>query len=313
MSGSDGSGLAGAEVLVIGATSQVGWFLLPRLVAAGARVHALSRNGQPEGFPDFQAVSWIGPGHAVLSGAGITHLVSAGPLPLALDYARLLPSLQVVSLTSSSSVLSKAGSPNPAEREVIRALLKAEKGFRDLATKRGLSMLMLRPTLLYGCGMDRNISTLAALIRRFGFIPVSTRAGGLRQPLHVDDLAQALLAGLGGMQDRAQGAALTGPLCGGEALDYRAMVRRVFQALDRPPRILAVSPRILAPALDLASRLGLLPGANGEMVRRQALNLVFDDQAVRAALKLSPRRFSPAARDFAKPEPARLQRLSRGV
>ncbi len=310
--------LAGAEVLVLGASSQVGWFLLPRLIAAGARPVALSRVGRPTGFPDFETVRWINPGQLPDQCNTISHLVSAGPLSLALDIARDLPNLRGMSLTSSSSVLSKADSPNVAERDMMASIAGAEQALQELAVVRGLPLMILRPTLLYGAGMDRNVSSLARLIARFRIMPISTHAGGMRQPLHVDDLAEALVAGLSHMQTQVQSgretpSPLISALCGGETLDYRAMVRRVFQALDRPPRFLPISPKLLAPALEALSRMGVAGGVNGEMVRRQAVNLVFDDQALRTSLHLAPRRFSPTAQDFMQPLPERLQRLSRGV
>jgi len=309
--------LTGAEVLVLGASSQVGWFLLPRLIAAGARPVALSRAGQPRGFPDFEAVHWVNPGQLPDRHNTISHLVSAGPLPLALDVARDLTNLRSMSLTSSSSVLSKSNSPNVAERDMMASIASAEQALQELAVARGRPLMILRPTLLYGAGMDRTVSSLARLIARFGVMPISTRAGGMRQPLHVDDLAQALVAGLShghtALQTGRETPPLVSALCGGETLDYRAMVRRIFQALDRPPRFLPISPKLLAPALDALSRIGLAAGVNGEMVRRQAVNLVFDDQVLRTTLGLSPRRFAPAAQDFKQPLPERLQRLSRGV
>lgn len=307
------SNLAGANVLVLGASSQVGWFVIPRLIAAGARPVALSRVGQPSGFPDFDAVSWIDAGQLREQQQAISHLVSAGPLPLALELANDLPALRAMSVTSSSSVLSKSESPNDTERELMSVIAGAEKGLHDLASKRELPLLIVRPTLLYGAGKDRSISLLAKFIRRFGVMPISTHAGGMRQPLHVDDLAQALVAGLVRMGSQSARMSLTGALCGGETLDYRAMVRRLFQALNRPPRFMPISPGVLAPGLDVMARLGLMRGVNGQMVRRQAINLVFDDQQLRKALDVSPRRFSPSARDLLEPEPGRLQRLSQGV
>lgn len=312
MSVSGNARLDSAQVLLIGASSQVGWFVVPRLLATGARVVALSRAGQPDGFPDFESVHWVNPEQLQEHRSGISHLVSAGPLPLARDMVSMLPALRGIAVTSSSSVLTKSSSPNRAEREMIASITRAEQELQELAQQRALPLLIIRPTMLYGAGMDRNVSLLADLIRRFGVMPISTRAGGMRQPLHVDDLAQALIAGLFDMPGRGTDP-LIGTLCGGETLDYRAMVRRIFQALDRPPRFIPINPKLFASALDVLSRLGVMRSVNGEMVRRQAVNLVFDDQAIRAALNLSPRRFSPAAQDLLQPAPERLQRLSRGV
>lgn len=303
--GSEGAhSLQGREVLVVGASSQVGWFLLPRLLSAGARVTALSRKPAPGAWSDFDGLAWLTPQE--LSGDRFTHLVSAGPLPLAVELAARMPRLRAMSLTSSSSVMVKAASPVAAERTVIDQLLAAEQGAMNMAAQRRLSLVLLRPTLLYGCGMDRNVSAMASFIRRFRCLPIATRSGGLRQPLHVDDLAAGLVTGL----QRSTGLPLFGPLCGGETMDYRSMARRVFQALSMPPRFIDLPPALLATALTAAGRLGLLPGANGEMVHRQAINLVFDDAQLRRELALQPRRFSPTASDFELPTRRRLERLS---
>lgn len=298
--------LDGARVLVIGASSQVGWFVLPRLLALGAKVDALSRTGAPEGYPEFDDVSWIDPPEARERVNEYAQLVSAGPLAVALDYARAMPALLAASLTSTSSVLSKARSREEAEREQVEGIREAEEGLRAYARKQRIPLLILRPTLVYGCGMDRNLSVFAAFIRRFGFLPVSTRAGGLRQPIHADDVAAALVAGLAPRTQRE----LISPLCGGDTVDYRGMVRRVFTAVDRRPRLIALPPAVLSGLVRLAGSLKIPGAGNAEMVRRQALNLVFDDAEARAQLGVTPRRFHPGPEDFQLPPNALLERLA---
>lgn len=298
-------GLAG-PVLVIGASSQVGRFLLPRLAARGFEIDALSRTPKPDGMPALDRVRWIAPSEARERVPRYGVLVSAGPLSLALEYARAMPALQALAVTSSSSVLSKAESPDSQERNLVEGLREAEEGCRALARKRRIPLVVLRPTLVYGCGLDRNLTRYADFIRRFGFLPVSTRAGGLRQPIHADDVAQALVAAL---KPRTRRELIT-PLCGGDTVDYRGMVRRIFTALDRSPRLLAMPPALLVAGLRIASWLRM-PGDFGpEMIRRQAVNLVFDDSEARQVLGVQPRRFHPGPEAFRPPEPAELERLS---
>lgn len=293
------------RVLVVGASSQVGWFLLPRLLARGLAVDALSRTA-PVDYPSLEGLRWVTPDTAQEMLDSYEALLSAGPLALALDYARAMPGLQRLCLTSTSSVLVKAQSPDLAERDAVEAIREAEESFRQLARERNLPLLLLRPTLVYGCGLDRNLTRLVAFIERFGFLPLSRRAGGLRQPLHADDLARALAAGL---EPRAR-RELVSPLCGGEALDYRAMMRRLFHALDRPPRLLALPPALFAGGVALARRLGLASELSPEMVGRQAVNLIFEDARAREILGVQPRRFHPTAKDFQRPAPDVLQRIA---
>ncbi len=290
------------RALVIGASSQVGWFVLPRLLARGYLVDALSRRPPLDVYPDLDDLGWVTP-DAI--GGGYSHLVSAGPLALCLELARDMDDLRAIVATSTSSVLSKVDSPSDAEREEVEAIREAEEGLRALARERDLPLLLLRPTLVYGCGRDRNLTVLANFIRRFGFLPLSTRAGGLRQPVHADDVAQALVAGLEPRDARE----LVTPLCGGDAIDYRTMVRRLFTALDREPRLLALPPGLLAGGMRVAGWFGLGRVGTPEMVRRQAVNLVFDDAEARRVLGVDPRRFHPEAEDFRSPAPATLERL----
>ncbi len=297
-----------STVLVLGASSQVGRFVLPRLRARGYRVLAVSRRGRPSGYPELDGVTWLTPDEADARLAEPRYLVSAGPLDLAVEFARRLSTLAALAVTSSSSVLSKAESADPEERELMESLLAAEQRLRRLAGERNLPLLILRPTLIYGCGMDRNLTVLAGLVRRFGFLPVSTRAGGLRAPVHADDVARALVAGLEERSERE----VVSPLCGGETVDYRGMLRRVFAALDRKPRFLTLPPRLFAAALTVARGLGVASSVSPEAVRRQAVNLVFDDQPAREQLGVTPRRFHPGTEAFHPPSPELIERLARG-
>jgi nucleoside-diphosphate-sugar epimerase len=301
------AGLPVGRALVIGASSQVGHFLVPRLAARGVEVDALSRHGRPDTLPQLDGVRWVGPEEARTHLPHYATLFSAGPLLLALDYARAMPAARALAVTSSSSVLSKASSPDEGERMLIEGLRQAEEGFRALARKRRIPLVILRPTLVYGCGLDRNLTRYAAFIRRFGFLPVSREAAGLRQPVHADDVAQALVASLAPRERRE----LVTPLCGGDTVDYRGMVRRIFTALDRPPRLLALPPSLLVAALRAASLLRIPGEFSPEMIRRQAVNLVFDDREARQVLGVRPRRFHPGREAFSPPDPNLLERLSR--
>lgn len=292
--------------LVLGASSQVGHFLLPRLAARGFEVDALSRHPQPETIPSLDGVRWVTPPEARERLPAYARLLSAGPLRLALDYARAMPAARALAVTSSSSVLSKAESPDADERALMEGLRQAEEGFRALARKQRIPLVILRPTLVYGCGLDRNLTRYAAFIRRFGFLPLSRQAGGLRQPIHADDVAQALIAALAPRERRE----LVSPLCGGDTVDYRGMVRRIFSALDRPARLVSLPPALLMAALRAASALHLARGISPEMIRRQAVNLVFDDAEARRTLGVRPRRFRPGPEAFSPPQAATLERLS---
>jgi nucleoside-diphosphate-sugar epimerase len=154
--------------------------------------------------------------------------------------------------------------------------------------------------MIYGCGLDRNISMLARFGRKFGFIPVAGKACGMRQPVHADDLAAVAVHAL----SIAKGTALECVACGGSTLTYREMVEKITRCCDERVRVLALPPWLMAAAVRIASIFPAFQAVNMEMVHRQGRDMVFDDTALREALEYRPRPFEPGRADFHIPENA---------
>jgi nucleoside-diphosphate-sugar epimerase len=295
-------------VLVTGASSQLGVFLLPRLVAAGFRVLAFSRRAPPCALDVSEQVRWQNPGPVldriidteVLPAAAALHLVSCGPLDLATALISSHTTLKRVVAFSSSSVLTKTSSANRAESEHMAEIREQEMRLKKLADDREITLVLLRPTLIYGCGLDRNISLLARFGRRFGFIPLAGKARGLRQPVHADDLAAVAVHALS--IDSAT--ALESVACGGSTLTYREMVEKTGASCDQRVRTLALPSWMLAAAVGVISMLPAFRAFNIEMVRRQGSDMVFDDSVLRKVLDYRPRPFEPGRADFQIPENA---------
>lgn len=304
-----------STVLLSGASSQLGVFLIPRLLAAGFRVIALSRqaSGDPAG-PD-ECLVWKHPGsfgigttvgESGLQGQ-VAMLISCGPVEVATKAVALCPRLERVVVFSTSSVFSKASSPDGSENRQIADILALETRLKMLCLERGLALTVFRPTLIYGCGLDRNISLLASWIRRLEWLPLAGEAAGLRQPVHADDLAQLAVNAL--TTDKPVN--LDSPACGGSTLTYRQMVELIFDALDKPRRILSLPPWLMVVLVSLVRLLPRLRGVNVQMVRRQNIDLVFDDFALKEKLEYQPRPFRPSAGDFEIPSEVEKYRLPR--
>jgi nucleoside-diphosphate-sugar epimerase len=276
---------AQGPLLVLGATSLVGRFVPGR--APGRPMVAVSRADRT-GPP---GVTWVRgdladptlrlpPCDAALSLSPIWLLPPALP---ALERAGVR---RIVAL-SSTSRFTKAASPHAEERAVAARLARAEEALAAFCDAREIAWTVLRPTLIYAEGQDRNVSRLAGLIRRLGVLPISGAGAGRRQPVHADDLAAAALAAL----DRPQTHGRAYDLPGGETLTYRAMAERIFEGLGRRPRILSLPPWAWRAALLAASP--LLPGATAAMGDRMGEDLVFDAEPARRDLGWAPRPFRP--------------------
>ena len=285
-------------VLLTGASSQIGVFAIPRLVRAGFRVLAVSRNGKPEAFPSFKKVEWLNVSDAIEAAKSCQFMLSAGPLELALEFLLSCGRFQKAVVFSSSSVETKQRSGNRAERSQIQDILTLESKLKSFSDNSDLPLVIFRPTLIYGCGMDTNISRLASWISRFGFTPVNGKAAGLRQPVHADDLAKVAITAMLLKDDIPQVLNLTG----GDTLSYSDMVRKIFEALDKPARLLHLPQWLFVLLVNVARKFKSMGGINSEMVRRQQQDLVFEDQQARQLLNYNPRPFTPVAKDFSLPE-----------
>lgn len=267
--------------LVFGASGAVGRFLCPRLLAAGHDVVAVSRSAHAAG--DARQRWIVGDLHGTVQPLPAAAAVfGLGPLDAFaawFDAARLDGAIRVVAL-GSMSIDSKRDSPDAGERDTARRLDAAERQLFAAAGRHGIGCTVLRPTLIYGAGIDRSLAPLVRFARRWRVFPRIPAACGLRQPVHADDLAAACLSVLA--QPRCIGR--TYALGGGERLGFDAMLERVRASL--PWRCLPL-PLPLA-AAHLLARLGFAAPA---AVARLTQDLVADDAAARADFGWSPRPF----------------------
>ena len=119
-------------------------------------------------------------------------------------------------------------------------------------------------------------------------------ACGLRQPVHVDDLAAAALAVLDAPATHGRAYALPG----GEALPYREMVARVLASLEPPARLVELPAPLFAALLALARAGGRLQGFGDAAAARLRADLVFDAAPAARDFGYAPRPFRPTADMF---------------
>ena len=162
------------------------------------------------------------------------------------------------------------------------------------AATHGVKWIILRPTLIYGYGHDKNITEIARFIRRFGFFPLLGSAKGLRQPIHVEDVASACYAALDTLNLTNRSYNLTGA----ETLPYREMVKRVFEALNHPPHMLTVPLWLFQIAAWGLSWLPRYRNWTSAMAERMNQDLTFDCSDAKQDLNFSPRSFKLTAEDL---------------
>ncbi len=271
-------------IAVTGALGFVASRLLPRL-APQARVLALVRPGR-----DASALAaW--PGVEVrrgdlerpetlagaFEGAGeVVHLAGLALVP------RMLPALEAAGVrrgvfVSSAGVYTKLASRGAERKRAGEAALAASS----------LAWTILRPSMIYGTPRDRNMVRLLRLLERWPLVPAPAGGATLQQPVHVDDLADAIVAALA----RPEAARRAYDVGGPEPLPLRELVRECGRALGRPA---AVLPLPLAPAhalATLAQRLRVPFPVRPEQVLRLTESKAVDIGPARRDLGFSPRPF----------------------
>lgn len=290
--------------MLTGASGPLGKALSRHLLAGGWRVLALSRQAAGQ-LPQPPGLEWLQGSLETLPPLSVRldAIISAGPLDaFARWFQRAAPDTPRVLAFSSTSIHSKRDSSDAGERAMIARLLDAEQCLQHSCETRGIGLTLLRPTLIYGDGGDRSLSRIVALARRYGFCLLPHDARGLRQPVHVEDLASAALACLA----RSDSIGRSYALGGGEVLDYTAMVQRVLALLSPPPRLWRVPGPLFSALLWLARASGRVRGFTPAMRQRMRQDLVFDHAPAQRDLGYAPRPFQPD-RTLAcpLPEPAR--------
>lgn len=277
------------RALVFGASGQIGRFLLPLLQEAGIEIEAVSRRlHEATSSTRWTQLDLFGQGDVMHAP---DWLFSVGPLDGAMAWLqRSAKTPARVIAFSSTSAASKAQSPDPAERALSQHLEEQERALIDWCEQRNIGWTILRPTLIYGAGVDRNLTRIAHLAQRFGLMPLPRGATGLRQPVHAQDLAICAMAAA----MRPASPSKRYDLPGGETLSWREMVRRTTACLTPAPQVLTL-PDV---AFAITARLGLLRDFGPGVIARLRQDLVFDIGPAMVDLAYAPRPFVPRADMF---------------
>ncbi|ABE63570.1 NAD-dependent epimerase/dehydratase [Nitrobacter hamburgensis X14] len=273
--------------IVLGGTGLVGSHIVRQLVMAGERPLTLSRRPRTDDHVDWLQGDLARPADLALP--LVEQLFCTVNIQLLADALPCVatPSLRRVVVFTSTSIVTKANSEIESEREGVRRLAEGEQRLIAVCDRLGIGWTILRPTLIYDEGRDANITRLAGLIGRFGFLPLLGGGTGLRQPVHAEDLAIGALAAMAA----PAAANKTYVLAGCDVMTYREMVGRIFDGMARSRRLISVPPWVWRAAF-LAMK-PMLPHANVEMGIRMAQDMNFDSSAAQADFGWNPRGFHP--------------------
>lgn len=283
---------------VIGATSIVGECLLPMLVKEGYEVVAFSRQErcvQPSSADS--PVIWKHLTKSILSNHSnvspsekkISLWIHLAPIWVLPEYFPMLSACGArhIVAVSSTSKITKNASADSHERELAEKLAVNEVRFVEWAEKEKINYTLLSSTMIYGLGRDENISVIASFIRRFSFFCVFGTALGLRQPVHARDMAFAC----GSSLNRRATANRCYHISGGEILNYREMVCRIFSSLGKKPRFIQIPLWFFRCGIFILRVFPPFRHWSYAMAERMNQDMVFDHTEASRDLDFFPRKF----------------------
>jgi uncharacterized protein YbjT (DUF2867 family) len=276
------------QSIVLGGSGIVGGHIVRQLLLAGERPIALSRSPPA----DSRDVRWFHGDLADPESLKLPPISTIYCTAHSVLLAKALPylfndELRRVVLFTSTSIVTKLNSDIAAERDGLQRLAEGEQQTIDICERMGTGWTVLRPTMIYDEGRDANVTRLAGLIEKFGFMPLAGNGAGRRQPVHAEDLAIGALRAASSEAAKNKVYALPGP----DTITYLEMTGRIFDALGKPRRIISLPPMLWRAAFALASP--FLPNANVAMGDRMAKDMVFAASPAIQDFGWNPRGFRP--------------------
>jgi len=267
------------NIAVIGASGRLGRKVVARLAARGETVIAVGRTAA----------------RLPVAERGIRHALADCDDPTALADALVGADAVVSCVHARFAPAVLAALPATARHVVLLGSTRRFTRFPDIAAAQvtaaedalaasGRAGVILHPTMIYGADGENNVQRIAALIRRFGVLPLPQGGRCLIQPIHVDDVAACVEAAV---ERGTSGPAIIA--AGPEAISLADFARAIARADGRRVSILP------APAWAMfaaAALLRLVPGSpkvTAAEVRRLMEDKNFPIDAMTSRLGVVPR------------------------
>jgi nucleoside-diphosphate-sugar epimerase len=271
---------------LLGATSFVGSSLMLVLAQQGNPVLAISRQSSPGSS---HLAIWGTPVDISAKGYRIEQWVSVAPIWITESCLSSLEKTNICCLIalSSTSATSKKTTRSESDRMLALKIEKAENAVRRWAKQNEIRLTILRPTLIYGHGKDKNLSEIARLIQRLRVFPLLGAANGKRQPVHVDDVAQACLNVL----NHPALPQTVYVISGAEVIPYQEMVRRIFLALSLKPMFIPIPAWLFEWTVRLMNLIPRYRSWSSAMVERMNMDMTFSHEDAARDFDFKPRAF----------------------
>jgi nucleoside-diphosphate-sugar epimerase len=162
----------------------------------------------------------------------------------------------------------------------------------DIIKKSGLDYTIIRPTMIYGSSMDRNICRLIKFINRWPIFIVFGNGTYLQQPVFVEDVSSAIMGAL--LSAKTSGKSYN--IAGAVPVTFNQMIDTLFTALNRKIYKIHIPASPIVSVLEYAERLGLHFPIKAEQVLRLNEDKRFDYTDAKNDFGYNPICFSEGVR-----------------
>ena len=184
---------------------------------------------------------------------------------------------------STTAIFTQLNAGSKAVRQAAEAAIINS----DLATT------ILRPTMIYGTPGDRNMIRLVRWLDCYPFLPIFGNGRSLQQPVHVSDVAWALVQTLKSPETIGRQFNLSGL----EALSFNDIVRITTKTLGRRVYRFHVPEKAMVALLQFSERINITLPIKSEQILRLNEDKSFSHFEAHEAFGYSPKSFEEGIRE----------------
>jgi len=279
------------QITIVGATSGPGKSLFLRLVEQGHQVEGIGRN--PDKISAIKKQLGEKYPNAKISAIDVTRDQSF------LDTTEVLihcsrPELAKTLISGNLNRFIAIGStrkftqfPDTKCRDVCE--------MESLALASEVDATILHPTLIYGAEGLSNVERIIATAKRSPVVPLPMRGRSLIQPIHCDDVVDAIINCLHNEVLINKSIVIAGPT----PITYRNFVETIVGTMGLSTRIISLPYLFIAAAAHVTRYLPKIPTIDPAEVKRLLEDKHFDTVDMQRSLGITPRSFEAGMTQYA--------------
>ena len=175
---------------------------------------------------------------------------------------------------STTAIFTQLNSCSKTFRQAAEAAIKSSS----------LDTTILRPTMIYGTPDDRNMIRLVRWLSRWPVLPVFGNGCSLQQPVHVSDVACAVVRTL----EKPATIGRQFNISGATPITYKEVVRLTAKALGRRVQCLHIPAQPVVTLLQATERFGITLPIKAEQILRLNEDKSFSHSEAAEAFGYSP-------------------------